>query len=490
EYVLMGEGADARQRLNLQVASGDMLDVYGHWIYDVGQVLQWAEDGMVLHLDELIDEYAPNIKGLLDHYGGAMAVLKDTGSGKYVFTPGMTASWETVHGIPAINKAWLDRLGLDVPRDADELLDVLRAFRDHDADGDGNPNNEIPTLFRLANTHWWGGQRFAGFIASFYFGIHATTPGYVTEDGRLDYFWRHPRAQEFLQYLATLYHEGLMPADSLSVDNSSYDSRIRGGNIGLVNAWTTHRILGGDHSYDQYVWLVPDHDEPAMYHRVHTDHAFRTGMFLSARTRNPEVTMRWVDTLYSKEPGMRISRGPIEWLDDAKTQWRNVPPPDGITGTDWVMNHFTVNNFFSNFELPGVTQLPDDDDLAGIEFMAYHKMIAERGLIPETTAPRFFWPITVEESERHSAIYEEVRAYHESEVAKMIFDNDVSDARWNRFQQDMKRLGIEDMLDIMNVVMQRAIGLGFEPEVRKTAWYRAALEIPYDYQQFLELGTR
>ena len=43
-----------------------------------------------------------------------------------------------------LNKQWLENLKLEMPTTLDELTDVLRAFRDQDANGNGDPSDEIP----------------------------------------------------------------------------------------------------------------------------------------------------------------------------------------------------------------------------------------------------------------------------------------------------------------------------------------------------------
>ena len=47
----------------------------------------------------------------------------------------------------------LDHLGLDMPTTTDEFVEVLRAFKDNDANGNGNPNDEIPLAFKFTD---WG----------------------------------------------------------------------------------------------------------------------------------------------------------------------------------------------------------------------------------------------------------------------------------------------------------------------------------------------
>ena len=42
---------------------------------------------------------------------------------------------------PFINKAWLDRLGLEIPTTVDEWYEVLKAFKEQDANGNGMPDD-------------------------------------------------------------------------------------------------------------------------------------------------------------------------------------------------------------------------------------------------------------------------------------------------------------------------------------------------------------
>lgn len=47
-------------------------------------------------------------------------------------------------GVQFINKDWLDRVGKDIPTNLDEYYEVLKAFKEMDANGNGDPNDEIP----------------------------------------------------------------------------------------------------------------------------------------------------------------------------------------------------------------------------------------------------------------------------------------------------------------------------------------------------------
>lgn len=46
----------------------------------------------------------------------------------------------------SINKQWLDNLKLEVPATTDELYTVLKAFKEQDANGNGDSKDEIPMM--------------------------------------------------------------------------------------------------------------------------------------------------------------------------------------------------------------------------------------------------------------------------------------------------------------------------------------------------------
>lgn len=94
------------------------------------------------HLDDMpnVDEYFRTVPSA---YAAAM---EDDGSIRSI--PGDAG--EEYDGSMAhlfVNRAWLDGLSLQVPATWDELTGVLRAFRDHDPNGNGQAD-EIPLLLR------------------------------------------------------------------------------------------------------------------------------------------------------------------------------------------------------------------------------------------------------------------------------------------------------------------------------------------------------
>ena len=50
------------------------------------------------------------------------------------------------------NKEWLDNVGMEAPTNIDEFYEVMKAFRDQDANGNGDASDEIP--FEPSQSDW------------------------------------------------------------------------------------------------------------------------------------------------------------------------------------------------------------------------------------------------------------------------------------------------------------------------------------------------
>ena len=127
---------------NTMLTSSELPDVIRH---KTDGLRELANDGGLVPLNELIDEYAPNIKKFFENCpeGKAIATLDD---GKIYFIPG-TLSEVDIKASPSeayfIRTDWLNKLGLKVPKTIEEYHDVLLAFATKDPNGNGI-KDEVP----------------------------------------------------------------------------------------------------------------------------------------------------------------------------------------------------------------------------------------------------------------------------------------------------------------------------------------------------------
>ena len=134
---------DWSEQKSLLLASGDLPDAFfgscGITDSDIAQ-----NKSYFVELTDLIDQNMPNLKSVFEKEPELLARARDRNGEIYSLVKKLPLRPEVCGDVMYINKEWLDNLNLEVPKTLDELTAVLEAFATQDADGDGDPSNEIP----------------------------------------------------------------------------------------------------------------------------------------------------------------------------------------------------------------------------------------------------------------------------------------------------------------------------------------------------------
>ena len=165
----------ATERLNLALNSGDYADVLGGWILNDSLILTYGvNQGVFLPLEDYFAEYCPRITEILDLPGVREEMTAPDG---HIYTIPYVCDDTTVGYSPYINGRWLENVGMEMPTTTDEFVEVLRAFRDQDANGNGDPSDEIPFSADPNNKHI---EAMAG-----WFGLPMNKEGVAIVDGEV-----------------------------------------------------------------------------------------------------------------------------------------------------------------------------------------------------------------------------------------------------------------------------------------------------------------
>ena len=144
--------AEWKEKINLLLAVGvDLPDaLYSAYALTGTELVTYGSQGILIPLNEYIDTYMPNFQRVLvEHPEVKAAITAPDGniySLPFIRYDGLTGQ------IPSnmfINQAWLDRLGLEIPTTIEELETVLTAFKEQDANGNGDSSDEIPMSFKF-----------------------------------------------------------------------------------------------------------------------------------------------------------------------------------------------------------------------------------------------------------------------------------------------------------------------------------------------------
>ena len=218
------------EKKQLALAKKELPDIVFDAQMSQYDLLRYAKDGTIVAVDELIDQYMPNLKKILDENPEYRALItapdghiysfpwiEELGNGKEAI--------QSISGIPWINKAWLDELGLAMPTTPEELTEVLRAFKQAHPDS-------LPLSFVMN-----GGNEDVGVLLSA-FGYGDNADHYVVNnDKQVIYTLADEGIIPGLEWLHSLYAEGLIDPEVFTQDYNTYVSKAAGDRYGLFLAW-------------------------------------------------------------------------------------------------------------------------------------------------------------------------------------------------------------------------------------------------------------
>lgn len=300
EWIVVGaDGWD--ERINLMFSTNDLPDIIMKGA--IPNLSAVVEDGQVIAIDDLMAYYSDGLKPLLEEYPG-VDISSRASDGALYTLPGINTLKPnlTSHRNLWINQKWLDNLGLEAPATTDELLDVLRAFRDQDADGDGNPSNEIPYAVEDSGaTHSARADIISGL-----FGLYNNL-GYDNIQlvgDTVSFLKNTDQWKEVLQYMNTMYTEGLLDNEVYTQTGDVSIAKISSGNVGVFG-------LSSDDLFTtvsgQYVALEPvkgpGGEEPVIQL---ASNSMGSNTFITSADESPWVSFRFLDYFFTEEGSMTV----------------------------------------------------------------------------------------------------------------------------------------------------------------------------------------
>lgn len=203
---------EAVTQLNLDLSAGNEVpDILFNFTMDNAVINQMGEDGYFVDLLPLMEEYCPNFWTALEtipeasRYDIVNKSKDPTNGAMYCFPTLEDGTYESLGYLGQINKAWLDKLELEMPTTVEELYNVLTAFRNQDPNGNGIAD-EIPLLMQKGGG--WKGDIFQWIINAFVFTLDDTK--FNVTDGQLWVPYTTDEYRQAMIYMNKLFKEGLL----------------------------------------------------------------------------------------------------------------------------------------------------------------------------------------------------------------------------------------------------------------------------------------
>ena len=226
---------DYNTAVNIMLVSGDYPDLlFFDWNNYSGGAMAGVEDGIILPISPN-EEYKEKVSNWFDIIASndniRRAVTLDDGTidqfCHYETNIARSAYWGY-----AIRKDWLDRLGLEVPSTMDELYTVLTAFKEQDANGNGDPSDEVP----LTSCNWWTTAHPLMDSLTAAFGLKVNTMYRNPQTGKITYWTEYNDGANFKDYVTTMrkwYSEGLIDPEYVSQKYEACSAKITGDKAGM-----------------------------------------------------------------------------------------------------------------------------------------------------------------------------------------------------------------------------------------------------------------
>lgn len=435
--------ADLAEKKNLSLASGDYPDVFFKAAFSTSELTKYGNQGILIPLQDLIREYAPNLTKLLDERD-AWQYLEDENGNVYSLpeidrqSPAITVYW--------LNQKWMENLGMSEPKSLDELYNVLKAFKEKDANGNGDPDDEIPIT---ANVN---------IIIDFllpYFGVNydtATQTG-VTEDG-LYYIPTSDIYKEYLAFITKLYSEGILDKNTFTQAHEQQGAIGQSGDVfGSFFDIGAFLTVGRDND-DDYIALSPFEEG------IYPVSSGITGgtLCITDACEHPEYIIAWADQLYSEEGGI------LAWLgvegetyrmnDDGTYSWIT----DGSHGdnTSVVRASSTIQGASNH---PSVqpdlwyTGLSVDVDPDEVYLNEQHAKLANMGANPR---PAMFYSDA--DSKTIATLKTDLDGYVSQYRAQVATGELDLESSWDEYIATMNKMGAEQLEEIYQKTYNKAIG--------------------------------
>ncbi len=269
-------------------------------------LLRFAGQGVIIPLEEYIDAYMPNLMAVFEKYPEyrKMSTAADghIWSLPWIEQLGSNATAiQTVGNMGFINKKWLDFLGLEVPETIEDFEKVLIAFRDN-ADrlqAEFGIEGDIIPMSCIVND---GDQDITFLINSFGEGYGDADKGRhiaVTDDKQVICAATQEGFKEGLQWLHSLYEQGLLDPECFTHEWSTYVAKGKSGRYGVCFSWDVANI---DNLQD---W-VPLPPLAVNGQRIITPQnaSFTSGYdrgrcVVTAVAKQPALVCAWLDKMYA-----------------------------------------------------------------------------------------------------------------------------------------------------------------------------------------------
>ena len=285
--IIPQSNSNEEEAFNLMLSSGDLADIIGY--KDVAVIEQLGRDGGVIPLNDLIDQYAPNIKAYMEKDPRFKQACYSLDGNIYMIPKNQELISAEYWWI---RKDWLDKLGLAVPETVDDMYKVMTAFRNEDPNGNGL-KDEVPLFDRAG----WK-------MPDEYLYLWDTSTEFYPRDGKITFEPLEPNFAVGVRNIVKWYKEGLIDPEIFTRGPKGRDILLSGNLGGCTHDWVSagnyNDTLPKSIPGFEMVAFAPPKDQNG--NRVERVMRYPgAGWSISSSCKDPVTLIKFFDFMFSEE---------------------------------------------------------------------------------------------------------------------------------------------------------------------------------------------
>lgn len=444
--------SDWAEQKSLLLASGDLPDAF------LGSITLKSSDvsqNKSFFID-LTDKIEPNMPNLMKAFQTApelKAIATDRDGKIYSLPKKLPKRPEVCGNVLYINTDWLNNLNLDIPTTYKELEDVLEAFVTQDADGDGDPGNEIGITNAAGSLVLDGDLRnymfpFGTMVsrANNYMGLNG--------DGVPVFMPIEDNYREAVKWMRGMYEKGILDPEYFTQEGSMATAKRQaegGSRVGLISGWTADAEAGVN--VDQFTVLEsvagPDGNRYVENAANFLDISDRE-LLITTKCADPDKLLQWADDFYTDLVSLQTFYGSIpDCISENSDGTYTVDVPTDGSSLDtsaWSNSLRDYGPKYMNIDFYDKISLPDNQ---GDGIKLKEDEVNGKHVTQDRNVGLPMLQYTEEELARTTTLGTDIYKYCEAQYARWVVYGG-ADEEWDDYIKQLEAMGVRELVEIHN----------------------------------------
>lgn len=442
------------EKRNLLLAANELPDAIMIAGLSNAQLVQYGEDGLFADFAPLL-EHMPHLSKALEKYPQVKAGITMPNGAIYGLPGIFDSEFKSliVSGGLYIQKSYLENLNMEIPKTVDEFTDFLLAVAREDADGDGDPTNEVGYVNPLTSGTGALNDAVSRLFGAYGLGTLGTSKHaslQLNEDGSLSFLPATDRYKEVLQKVHEWYEAGVFAPDVLTMDSAATYALCAENRAAVAATLSATNFTNTPEDYIGMEALEgPYGDKQVCWQNMNLANV---GTFvITADCEQPELLASWIDWFYSDDGSIKFFMG---------TEGETFDIVDGeYIYQDWVTNSpdgrsmDEIIGTFSCYPGGGAPRIVTESYFSGTQKQPDAMALGELNfpyLTPDA-APDFTY--TLEESQRLTEL-SDLQTYVANMQIQFVTGQESFD-NWDAYLERLEQLGVKEYMEIEIAAYER-----------------------------------